>query len=140
MRHAGVGRKRFEHAGAAIVLLAAIVCVVGTPTRARADFDITNDWVVSINVLPGPSSLTCTWAFQQTGGTFTANGPCGPDVLGGLQGTIDVVTGAVAGTGGAFNRQGGPLVNFSLAVKKLIFQILLFHYAFPSWPVKIPFS
>lgn len=115
MRHADVGAKRFGRARAAVLLLGAIACVVGAPSWARADFDITNDWVVSINVLPGPSSLTCTWAFQQSGGTFTANGSCGTDVLGGLQGTIDVVTGAVAGTGGAINMQGGPLVDFSFA-------------------------
>ena len=115
MRQADVGGKRFGCARAAVLLLGAIACVVGAPSRARADFDITNDWVVSINVLPGPSLLNCTWAFQQTGGTFTANGLCGPNVLGGLQGTIDVVTGAVAGTGGAINMQGGPLVNFSFA-------------------------
>lgn len=115
MRNAGLGRKWHRYPPTAILLLAAGAGIVGTPSRARADFDVTNDWVVSIDVLPGPTSLTCTWAFQQTGGTFTANGSCGPNVIGGLQGTIDVVTGAVTGTGGAMNLQGGPLVSFSFA-------------------------
>lgn len=113
MRHAEILRTRSWNAGAKVVALMVIGCaLLLAPSRARADFDITNDWVVSINVLPGPTTSTCTWAFQQTGGNFSAFGSCGASVEGGLQGTIDVVTGAVAGSGGIQNLQGGPHVTF----------------------------
>ena len=44
---------------------------------------------------------------------FTANGSLRHRRLGGLQGTIDVVSGAVAGSGGVTNLTQGSLVNFS---------------------------
>ena len=50
MRHGDVGGKLLGHGSAAVALLAAIVCIVATPSRARADQDITNDWVVTLNV------------------------------------------------------------------------------------------
>lgn len=115
MVHSGVEREWYRHAAAKVVALVAIAsAVLLAPSRARADFDVTNDWIVSIGLLPGPMSATCTWAFQQAGGSFTANGMCGPQVIGGLQGTIDVLSGAVAGTGGIMSLSG-PLVSFSFA-------------------------
>lgn len=113
MVHAGPERKRQRYGGAAAWLLAMIGSVgLLAPTPARADFDITNDWIVTLDLLPGPSSATCTWGFLQTGGTFTANGSCGSSVIGGLQGTIDVVSGAVSGSGGIENLNGGPHLSF----------------------------
>ena len=110
MMHAEIERKRCRHAGARALLFVITGCVVLlAPARARADFDITNDWFVSGSVLPGPTFISCTWAFQQTGSNFTAGGSCGTDAYGGLQGTIDVVSGAVAGTGNIMNLLGGGL-------------------------------
>jgi hypothetical protein len=115
MRHAETLRTRSRNASAKVVALIVIgFAVLLAPSRARADFDITNDWVVSLNLLPGPTAATCTWAFQQTGGTFSASGSCGAQTNGGLQGTIDVASGAIFGTGSIMSLSG-PEVNFFIA-------------------------
>lgn len=107
-------RKRCRSARLTVAMLAVIAGVgLLAPAPARADFDITNDWIVTLNLSPGPTFGTCTWAFTQTGGTFTAGGSCGSNINGGLQGTIDVVTGAVSGSGGVENFAGGPHITFN---------------------------
>lgn len=82
------------------VLTAALVLFAGILSArvARADFDVTNTWVVS-----GPASDPCTWNFVQTGSTVEAHGTCGVPqffsaTYGDLAATIDPVAGTLAGT------------------------------------------
>jgi len=100
MHHDMIGGRTRNQALRSPLLAAALVVValLVSPRVARADFDVTNTWVVS-----GPVEDSCTWKFVQTGSTVEAHGTCGltdffHETYGDLAATIDPVTGTLAGT------------------------------------------
>lgn len=102
MAHTRIGRDRGGFAGRmlAVAVLACAVQVVAAD--ARADFDVTNRWVVRLTATNPPAgTYTCAWQLTQAGGDLDASGSCNEiGLIGGLDATIDPVTGAISGTGG----------------------------------------
>jgi hypothetical protein len=86
--------------GLAGVLAAATVLGLLLASPARADFDITNTWIISFRDGGGNLLAECEWAFDQTAEDLEASGLCGPTAFAHLVGTIDPVTGVfdLAGT------------------------------------------
>lgn len=63
---------------------------------ARADFDLTHTWIISLRDGGGALIVECEWDFVQTGNALTASGMCGPSAFASLSGTVDPPTGVFA--------------------------------------------
>jgi hypothetical protein len=79
---------------AALATALALGLVFASP--ARADFDLTNTWLINFRDGGGGLIAQCEWDFVQTGTDLTAQGSCGPSAFALLGGTIDPVSGVFA--------------------------------------------
>jgi hypothetical protein len=95
---------RFMGALAAAALLGLLFT-----SSARADFDITNTWVISLRDGGGALLAECEWDFHQTAGDLEASGGCGPSAFASLGGTIDPVAGVFDLAGSVIILNIGPI-------------------------------
>jgi len=94
----------------ALAVFTALGLLLASP--ARADFDITNKWIISLRDAGGSLRNECEWDFDQTAGNLEASGPCGPLAFVDLSGTIDPMTGVFSLEGTVLVPGGGgsPIV------------------------------
>jgi hypothetical protein len=86
------GRLRSRRARALAVAVALLGPCLASP--ARADFDLTNTWIISLRDGDGGLLTECEWDFAQSGTALAVSGPCGPFLFATLVGSVDPPSGA----------------------------------------------